>query len=522
VVKELIYNGALGPRDLAWCPGMPEWKRVCDIEVLSSLSSKEGADPAAEPSLPSLQFSTILNPKPNADPSVIALKSSEESVDSSIPSISFAFTEHSDPHLASMPAPRSLPPESSEDQAKIDSLDQLASEPFGTTTVHASYPVELETRTFLKSFQFTGRKSSKSAKLSSDASKPKRFKTEETDPFASSEALPQFSRGALIMAFALIATVVISGIISFKGRVLIDELAPLPDIPELSEKDYAALKSAAAADLMKAGPKYEMATAVFAGGKTSLYFATNAPDHTAFDLTIKPFTETIVGEPTDILPMRREVKRHLIQFDLGKTAPGYYLVNVAVSVTKENAITRKLFFGGRPDLGYQSHLKDYTAVRRGIARAELERLRDCLAKMEALVSADNQAALALNAIHVSAAKPQAWEMFENTWNQSFIEIQSLVVKPMRFSGRLQALARDLQDPLRKLHEKHHELVKTATPFGAAQLSHGSVTNAKILAEAQAIKKDIDARFKTLKSQIEARDKSLGSQNEPLLDDPFSG
>jgi hypothetical protein len=423
-IQEMAKNGALRPQDLAWCPGMSEWKEVIEI--------------------PSLQ--ALFQP--------------------------------------------------------VKPLDAMANEPFGTTTLNMAKPVELETQ------------SSPAKTIMAMQASPQIQETVAQEAWA-----PASRRVPSVIAFS-VALAIALGAITYVGfPLLMRWMTPFPEIPELSQNTYLLLRNAAKASLKKVGPKMEMAPALQSDGRTSFYIATNLPDSAPFDLRIIPLAETLVGDPVHVSPIQASTHEHLAKATLEKIPPGYYLVQIESVQDKSLHFEQKLFLGGTPDLTYQTHLKDFMAVRRGIAKAELDRLRDILSKMDALLNADNQAALSLSELKIVRAKSQAWDIYQSTWARCFKDIQDLLAKPSRFSGKIHHGMEELATPLQKLHDKHHELVATVVTAASRQLSPGSVTTARVLAESQALSSDIAAKIKTLKALVDERDKRFENVSEAITEEP---
>jgi hypothetical protein len=424
VIQEMAINGTLRPQDLAWCPGMSEWKEVIAI--------------------PSLQ--TLFQP--------------------------------------------------------VKPLDAMANGPFGTTTLNMAKPVELET-------QSSPAKTTVAMQVSSQVQEPL---TQE--PLA-----PASSRFPAVFAFS-VALAIAMGAITYAGfPLLVRWMTPFPEIPELGENTYFRLRNAAKANLRKAGPKMEMALALRTDGRTSFYIATNLPEGAPFDLRIIPLAETLVGDPVHVSPIHASTHEHLAKATLEKIPPGYYLVQIESEQDKTLHFERKLFLGGAPDLTYETHLKDFMAVRRGIAKAELDRLRDILSKVEVLTNTDNQAALSLSEIKIVRAKSQAWDIYQSTWARGFKDIRDLLAKPSRFSGKIHHGMEELAAPLQKLHDKHHELVAAVVTAASRQLSPGTVTTARVLAESQALSSDIAAKIKMLKELVNERDKHFENTSEAITEEP---
>jgi tryptophan 2,3-dioxygenase len=172
-----------------------------------------------------------------------------------------------------------------------------------------------------------------------------------------------------------------------------------------------------------------------------------------------------------------------------------------------------------PDLNYQTHLSDYIAVRRGIAKAELDRIKDGLARVDALVLAENKAAESLSNLKIPQAKAQAWDIFQETWSRNFAGIQGFLTKPSRYSGKLLRESQSLLDSLKKLHDKHHELVAAVVTRASRQLAPGVVTTARVFADAQAISNEISAQTKDLNKKIEERQKLFSNPLFQITEEP---
>jgi hypothetical protein len=296
-------------------------------------------------------------------------------------------------------------------------------------------------------------------------------------------------------------------------------LSPFPNIPELADDQYKLLKDAARADLKKLGPKIEMASTARTDGVSTFYVATNLADQTAFDLIFVPIVDTLVGEPRDIQPLHVATKQHLAIAGVETVPPGYYWATLTTPSVASFSIHRKVFLGGLPDLNYQTHLSDYAAVRRGIAKAELDRIKDAVSKADALVAAENKAAESLSALKIPQAKAQAWDIFQETWTRGFADIQALLARPARYSGKLLQEAQGIQEPLKKLHDKHHEMVSALVTPASRQLSKGTVATARVFADAQAITNQISAQTKELNTKIEERQKLFSNPLFPITEEP---
>jgi hypothetical protein len=139
--------------------------------------------------------------------------------------------------------------------------------------------------------------------------------------------------------------------------------------------------------------------------------------------------------------------------------------------------------------------------------------------MEALINADNRAALSMSEIKIVPAKAQAWDIFQSTWTRSFDEILDLVAKPSPFSTKIHHGLEELVEPLQKLHEKHRELVTAVVTPTSRQLAPGLVTTARVLADSQAATNEIATKIKELKALMDERQKRFEDTSLPVTDEP---
>jgi hypothetical protein len=412
--QDLAARGALRPEDLAWCPGMPAWVKVSEIDDL--LRAPNQTAPAAAASSTS-----------EADLTAMA-----EAV------------------AASSPAP---------------------SDPAATAT-----PAK------------------------------KKFALR----------LPRPSKTAIV---SLTLSVALGTATYFAYPLINDWLSGFPRLPELPQEQYALLKNAAKADLKTQGPKVEMVSLFRTDGGTTFYVATNLSDQTKFDLSLQPIADTLVGEPRNIDPLHVASRQHLALIGLPSVPPGYYWVDLSAPLHNELSIHRKMFVGGLPDASYESHLNSYIAVRRGVAKAELGRMLEALTKVEVLMAAENKAAESLSTMRFNQAKAQAWELFQETWNRGLAEIQALLTKPSRYSGNLLRQTQTIQEPLKRLHDKHHNLIAAVVTPASRQLAPGAVTTARVFADAQTISGEINAQIKALRAQIDERQKLFDNPTYRLVEEP---
>jgi hypothetical protein len=328
--------------------------------------------------------------------------------------------------------------------------------------------------------------------------------------------IPSISKRAIVIVSLSIG---LGALTYFAYPFVNDWLSGFPRLPELPQEQYALLKSTAKTDLKTQGPKVDMVSLFRNDGGTTFYIATNLGDHTNFDLSFQPIAETLVGEPRNIEPLHVASRQHLARVGLPSVPPGYYWVDLSAPQHNELSIHRKMFVGGVPDSSYESHLSDYTAVRRGIAKAELGRMREALTRVEALVSAENKAAESLSTMRFNQAKAQAWEIFQETWGRSLDQIQALLNKPSRYSGKILREAQKVQDPLKKLHDKHHNLLSAVVTPASRQLAPGAVTTARVFADAHAISGEIAAKIKALRQELDEREKLFDNPLNRLVEEP---
>ncbi len=317
----------------------------------------------------------------------------------------------------------------------------------------------------------------------------------------------------------IVLSVALGSLVYFAYPHLDEWFSTFPEIPDLSRDQYSALKSVANSDIKAIGPKIEIASSLKSDGSSTFYVATNLADDTAFDLVFKPISETLVGEPRQVAPAHISTKKHLAVAAIASVPPGYYWMDVTSPLQSSLSIHQKIFLGGSPDLTYQTRLRDYMAVRRGIAKAELDRIRDALVKAQALMKAENAAAESLSTLAINQAKAQAWDIFQSTWTRGLDEIQALLGKPSRFSGNLLREAQGVQEPLKKLHDKHHELIAAVVTPASAPLSRGTVTSARVFADAQVISKDLDALITKLHVTADEREKLFNNTSETIVEEP---
>lgn len=448
--RDLASRGALRPQDLAWCPGMPEWKKVSEVDALRISTEKEITKESA--------------PIIVVDPAA----------------------------AATAPAPAPAP---AAEKPSLSPLDQLAVENIES--------LELETENL--AHQPSDFSSETAAAPTKAPKKKKRF-----------IRLPTISKKAVNSVFS---AVVLAGLTYYAYPYVSDWLSPFPKIPELSNEDYKLLKETAKTDLKKQGPKIEMASSPRNDGGTTYYIATNLGDQTSFDLSFQPIADTLVGEPRNVQPLHVSTKKHLALAGVEAVPPGYYWATLTTPQLTSFSIHRRVFLGGVPDLNYETHLSDYTAVRRGIAKAELDRIKDGIAKADALVAAENKAAESLSNLKIPQAKAQAWDLFQETWSRSFAEIDEFLTKPSHYSGKLLREAQGVEVSLKKLHDKHHELVAAVVTRASRQLAPGVVTTARVFADAQAISNEISAQTKDLNKKIEERQKLFSNPLFQITEEP---
>ncbi|MFL5812676.1 MAG: DUF4339 domain-containing protein [Bdellovibrionia bacterium] len=411
--QELASRGALRPQDLAWCPGMPAWVKVSELEDLLQAPAK--------PSLAGHDLNTLAEAVAAAEPT--------------------------------------------------------------DTTSSAEGPIAPSV-------------------------------TEQKKRFAL-----RLPKAAKTVGLSLSLSLALGALTYFAYPVVNDWLSGFPRLPELPQGQYALLRSTAKADLKTQGPKVDMVSLFRSDGGTTFYIATNLSDHTGFDLSFQPIAETLVGEPRTIELLHVSSRQHLARAGLPSVPPGYYWVDLSAPQHNELSIHRKMFVGGVPDSNYESHLNDYTAVRRGVAKAELGRMREALTRVESLMAAENKAAESLSTMRFNQAKAQAWEIFQETWGRGLGQIQALLNKPSRYSGKLLREAQTIQEPLKKLHDKHHDLLTAVVTPASRQLAPGAVTTARVFADAHMISGEISAKIKSLRQELDEREKLFDNPLYRLVEEP---
>jgi hypothetical protein len=338
-LRAKMASGQLTGEIFVWREGFPAWKKLTEVPELSSLLAPAPPVAEAPPDFPSLEaapapaadsMQPILESPPGANEAEAVSKAARKSGDLSV------FIE--------------LPKAANEKTGVIDTnlLKDLKKEAQKVEKI-------VQQQSAIQTAKVT-------AQHASARKQPRSFKK-----------VGFIAGGLLVLAGGAVGTY----------YVTLPKAPTLPVLPDVEPIDYQHLQAAVSQPIDQSGVHLEIVKSTDDLAHPHFYLATNLPDPTAVDVTIKQVAGTAI-EPSSapIVIHLNSFLNHLAKTEKVTVSEGEYTVTVTGGPSKTPFAAARFFLGGTRDANYQNALAQARTSRRAKAEAEMRDINQGMAQLD--------------------------------------------------------------------------------------------------------------------------------------------